>query len=106
VRLAWLWLRRLADERTASLGLALLVFVTALAAGLGPRLLERSSDEALESELAAASAFERNTVIYEVARAQARPLAEFSDVSEARQRLEAAFPTELRRLVEELLSSE
>ena len=101
MRLTWLWLRRLADERTASLGLALLVFATALAAGLGPRLLERMSDEALQSELAAASSFERNTVIYETARPRALPLTELSDLREAGERLEGALPAEVRRLVHE-----
>ena len=96
--LSWFWLRRLADERAAALGLAVLVFVTALAAVAGPRLLEQLANDALRSELAAANSFERSTVIYEVARPMATPLNELDDVESAGDRLAQALPAELGRL--------
>jgi putative ABC transport system permease protein len=97
--LSWFALRRLADERAAALGLALLVFVTALVAAGGPRAFEQLANAALRQELGAANSFERSTVIYEVARPLASPLSELGELEAAGDRLEEAFPAELRGLI-------
>jgi putative ABC transport system permease protein len=66
--LAWLSvsLRRLRDERLAAVGLALVVFVTAFAFGIAPRLLEQLANAGLHTELASAPAVERSIAIHEV----------------------------------------
>jgi putative ABC transport system permease protein len=100
VRLAMVMIRRLVDERTATLGLALLVFATALAAAVGPRLLEQLSNEAVRTELAAAPAFERHMVIYETARRQATPPRELADVERTKDDMRADLPAEIDRLID------
>ena len=94
-----LWLRRLAYERTAALALVALLFVTALAVALAPRVLEQQATSALTRELAAASSIERALVIHETAGTRARPATDFAGLTSAAADLAAGFPGEVAALV-------
>ena len=48
-------LRRLRDDRAATLGLALLVLVTAFLAALAPRVIAGLADSAVQTEVASAT---------------------------------------------------
>ena len=93
------WLRRLRGELVAALAVAGLVFITALAVAVAPRLLEQRSDRALRTELAAASSFDRNTVIYEFSRSYSRPLEDFADMTDEAAELQTAFPPDVQDLI-------
>jgi putative ABC transport system permease protein len=99
--MAWLLLslRRLRDARVAALGLALLVLVTAFVFGLAPRLLDRMADEALQSEVGAASAVARNVAFVEERRITAGTDDPMEPVADVGSSLEAQLPTSVRSLV-------
>ena len=65
VAMGWtrLALRRLRDDRAATLGLALLVLVTALLAALAPRVIAGLADSAVQAEVASATASARNIAL-------------------------------------------
>lgn len=92
-------LRRLRDERVAAFGLIVLVFATALAFGLAPRLFERVSNDALQSELAQAVAPERNVEIDEVERSKTEVMQTGDDAVAAGDRLLAAFTAPLPSVI-------
>ena len=58
-------------ERTAALGLAVLVLVTAFVFALAPRVLDRVADDALRAEVAAATPAERNIQLLQERRVDA-----------------------------------
>lgn len=68
--MAWLVtsLRRLRVERTASIGLVLLVLVTATIVAVAPRVFVRLADGALRGEIAAARSSDRNVALQEETR--------------------------------------
>lgn len=94
-----LTLRRLASERVAALGYALLVFATALAFAIAPRALEDVSNGALRQELAATASTERNLRIAELLRANALPLRQRDEVVEIGGDLRDRLPLLLQGLV-------
>jgi putative ABC transport system permease protein len=61
----WLWiaLRRIGDDRGATIGFAALVLVTALIAALAPRVLASLADEAVRAEVRSAPAAARSMVM-------------------------------------------
>ncbi|HEY3333778.1 MAG TPA: FtsX-like permease family protein [Candidatus Limnocylindrales bacterium] len=63
--MAWigLALRRLRDDRPATVGLAILLLVTALLASLSPRVLARFADDAVRTEVAAAPSAARSIAL-------------------------------------------
>ena len=63
MRWTLLALRRLGDDRAATLGLAVLVFVTALIAAASPRVLDGLADQAVRTEIGGAKAESRNLVL-------------------------------------------
>jgi putative ABC transport system permease protein len=68
--MAWLVvsLRRLRVERTASIGLVVLVLVTALIVAIAPRAFVRLADGALRGEVATARSSDRNVALQEETR--------------------------------------
>jgi hypothetical protein len=94
-----LTLRRLASERLAALGYAVLVFATVLAFAVAPRALEDVSNRALRHELAATASVERNLRIQELLRASALPLPARDDVVEVGTEMLADLPPMLAALV-------
>jgi len=67
-------LRQLRAERTAALGLSLLVLVTAFVFGLAPRVIDHVVDRALRDEVAAAPPIERNIQLLQERRVDPGPL--------------------------------
>jgi putative ABC transport system permease protein len=92
-------IRRFRDGRSAVIGLALLVLVTAICAAATPRVVDRLADDAVRGEIAQAGSFERNIQlvqerIYE-ASSGPDPLA---GVVKEGEELEAKMPVGIRSL--------
>jgi putative ABC transport system permease protein len=96
-----MWLGRVTAERTAALGVMLLLFITSLAVALAPRALEDQAGQALAAELRAATSIDRTLVILESAGARTRPPADWAAVTASATRLEEQMPRAVRRLVSE-----
>jgi putative ABC transport system permease protein len=101
VSLLRLQLRRLRGERVSGVAVALLVFVTALALALGPRLLERLANEALVFELQSAPSVERNIIVSEGSRASGVLLDTLEKAQQATLDLEQQLPAEVKPLIAE-----
>ncbi len=95
-------LLRLRDDLAPTVGVLVLVLVTAFAAALAPRILAALGDEAVQAQVAAATASERAIVLIEhqVTRPgpQDDPLAE---VRAAGDDLRATFPRRIERIVDD-----
>ena len=84
-------LRRLRAEGLAGVALVVLVFFTALALAIAPRLLERLANEALITGLSAVPSVERNILVMENSRSTAPPLDGLSGAQAATARVEPAM---------------
>jgi putative ABC transport system permease protein len=71
-------LRHLRTERGPAIGLALVVFLTALAAGLAPRILDRIADQSLRSAVESATDAEANVQLIEDGRIRSGAAAPFT----------------------------
>ncbi len=93
-------LRRIRSDLAPTLGLALLVLVTALVAALAPRVLASLADDAVSSEVAAAPAAARNIVLISNMLAEDGPPDDplAGAHAEGERRL-ATFPARVRTLV-------
>ena len=94
-----LQLRRLRSEVLPGLTLAGLVFVTTLLLALGPRMLERISNQSLASELLEAPATQRDIVISELSRPTADVPATAADVDTRLDQMSGQFPPDVRALI-------
>src|SRR3954451_11342857 len=94
-----LQLRRLRAEALPGLTLAGLVFVTTLLLAIGPRMLERISNQSLAGELNQAPAAQRDIVITELSRATADVPETAADTDARLDQLSQQFPAELTALV-------
>jgi putative ABC transport system permease protein len=65
MRWTWVALKRIGDDRGATIGFALLVLVTALLAALAPRVLAALADEAVRAEVRSAPVVARSIVLLE-----------------------------------------
>ena len=94
-------LRRVRSDLAPTLGLALLVLVTALAAAAAPRVLATLADDAVRSEIAAAPAAARNIVLIANLIAESGPPDDplAGAHAEGAERL-GTFPPRIERLVE------
>ncbi len=63
MRWTWMALKRIGDDRGATVGFAVLVLVTALLAALAPRVLSSLADEAVRAEVRNAPVVARNMVL-------------------------------------------
>lgn len=101
--MAWisLALRRLRRDLAASIGLALLVLVTALVAAAAPRVLASRADQAVTEQVGAARSADRSIVLQERTVLQAVPQDPLAAVRDAGARLEATLPASVRDLVSE-----
>ena len=94
-------LRRLRDDRAATLGLAVLVLVTAFLAALAPRVIAGLADGAVQSEVASAAVQARNIALLQDLGIAAGPAADpLALVREAGLEHEATFPVAVRALIE------
>lgn len=89
-------LRRLRVDGIATLGLAILVFVTAFAAALAPRVHERVADGALRDEIAQAAAVSRNLRLLQIHRYDAFPGDPLRNVDDAGKALFEKLPESLQ----------
>ena len=94
-----LQLRRLRSEALPGLTLAGLVFVTTLLLAVGPRMLERISNQSLAGELGAAPAAQRDIVITELSRPTADVPTTAADTQARLDVLSQQFPPELNALI-------
>ena len=93
-------LRRLRDDRAATLGLALLVLVTAFLAALAPRVLAGLADSAVRAEVASATVPARNIAAAPGPGILAGPADDpLALVREAGLDHEATFPAAVRALI-------
>ena len=93
-------LRRLRDDRAATLGLALLVLVTAFLAAIAPRVLAGLADASVRTEVASAAVTARNIALLQDTAIAAGPDEDpLALVREAGLDHEAAFPAPVRRLI-------
>lgn len=93
-------LRRMRSDVTPTLGLAVLVLVTALVAALAPRVLASLADDALRNEIGAAPAAARNIVLVSHMLAQDGPPDDpLAGVRAEGDRRLATFPARVRRLI-------
>jgi putative ABC transport system permease protein len=83
------------------MAIAVLVFVTALALAVGPRLLERLASQALVSELQSAASVERNIIVSETSRSGGVVLDSVEAAQQATLDLEGQLPAEVQPLVAE-----
>ena len=88
--MAWLIasLRRLRDERSATVALFLLVFATAFVFAVAPRAFERIADQAVQTQVRDATSFDRDIQLLETGRidgTQADPLGLVDTVGAERQ---------------------
>jgi putative ABC transport system permease protein len=97
--MAWLLtaLRRLRDERLQTVGVALLIFVTALAAALTPRVLDWLADTTLATEIRAASGPSKQIQLVDERRI-AWTTDAFEHVAQRGAALEADMPATVRNL--------
>src|SRR5690348_10137747 len=93
-------LRRLRDDRAATLGLALLVLVTAFLAALAPRILAGLADESVRAEVQAAPVTARNIALIEDRGIAAGPADDpLALVRDAGLEHEKTFPAPVRDLI-------
>lgn len=99
--MTWLMssLRRLRIERTAALGLTILVFVTAFAFALAPRVLDTVADRALRDEVAGAAPVERNLQLLGERRVNPDPRGAMAGVEAVGERYEAQLPASVRAAI-------
>ena len=94
-------LRRLRDDRAATLGLAVLVLVTAFLAALAPRVIAGLADSAVQTEVASAAVQARNIALLQDLGIAAGPADDpLALVREAGLDHEATFPAAVRALIE------
>jgi len=99
IALLRLQLRRLRAELLPGLAIAGLVFVTTLLLAVGPRMLERISNQSLANELNEAPATERDIVITELSRPTADVPKTAADIDARLDQLSAQFPADVNALV-------
>ena len=93
-------LRRLRDDRAATVGLAVLVFVTAFLAAVAPRVLAGLADASVRTEVAAASVTARNIALLQDTGIAAGPDDDpLALVRDAGLDHEATFPAPVRDLI-------
>jgi putative ABC transport system permease protein len=99
--MTWLMtsLRQLRVERTAAVGLATLVFVTAFVFAVAPRVLDVVADTALRDEVSAAPPAQRNLQLLEERRLNPDPSGPMAGVAAIGARYEAQFPPSLGSLI-------
>ncbi len=99
--MAWLrvWLRRVRDDKIAALGLVVLVVVTAFLAALAPRVLERVSDDAIQTEVEATPSNDRDIQLTQVQHFGSRPLDTLGDVTAMANHLAVDFPTTVNAIL-------
>jgi putative ABC transport system permease protein len=94
-------LRRLRDDRAVTLGLAVLVLVTAFLAALAPRVIAGLADSAVQTEVASAAVQARNIALLQDLGIAAGPADDpLGLVREAGLDHEATFPAAVRALIE------
>jgi putative ABC transport system permease protein len=101
--MAWLIasLRRLRDERSSTVALSLLVFVTAFVFAVTPRVFERIADDAVQTQVREASSFDRDIQLLETGRidgTQADPLGQVDDAGAS---LQARLPASVGSLIDD-----
>lgn len=93
-------LRRIREDRVPTLGVALVVLITATVFAVTPRLLDRVGDDAFRGVVRQATAFNRNIALIEEQvpppRSTDAPLAEIDDEGE---RLVAKMPASVQSLI-------
>ncbi len=94
-------LRQLRIERTAALGLAVLVLMTAFVFALAPRVLDAVADGALRDEVTAAAPVERSIQLVAERRVRPDPRDAMFGVRTLGERYEAQFPASVESLVED-----
>ena len=101
--MAWLVasLRRLRDERSSTVALALLVFVTAFVFALTPRLFEHIADDAVQTQVREASSFDRDIQLLEVRRIDGSRADPLGQVDDAGDRLQKRFPASVGALIDD-----
>ena len=102
--MAWIGvaLRRLRDDRAATVGLAVLVLVTALLAAMSPRVIARFADDAVRTQVAAAPPAARSIAVIEHLLIGPGPDEDpLSFVRDAGLEREQTFPARVRALVAE-----
>ena len=94
------WLQRLGGQRVDVLAIGVLMFATAFAFALVPRLAERDADAALRQTIGAAPVAARNLSFTSVDRFEAGSVSEpLANVDRARGAIEAAMPAGVRGLI-------
>lgn len=101
--MAWLIasLRRLRDERSTTVTLVLLVFVTAFVFAAAPRLFERIADDALRTQVREASSFDRNVQLLQTRRIAADRDDPLGGVDAAGAKLQEELPASIGALIDD-----
>ncbi len=95
-----LFLKRLRDERAASLALVLLLLVTALFAAAAPRLLEDAANRSLRGEVAAAASRESSIRLVQTGRIDTSGTTGLAALESRGKTLEAALAPSVEALVQ------
>ncbi len=100
MRWTWVALKRIGDDRGATIGFAVLVLVTALLAALAPRVLAALADEAVRAQVRSAPVVARSIVLIEDRTFGEGPTDDpLAQVRDAGDQLFSTFPASIRALV-------